>query len=233
MAEFGALLTTPSGEAFVTPQSTPLCLYAVRTFNSSKVNDTLQQAVGTIAMPDMSQPIVPFVYSSKPSTGSVALVAERTSSGMKFTGNNVNGNGSFSMTALVFTFFEQPMPNPPWGMAIWDESGKLILTHESRVLTDLVTIGTKGSGGGTSIDITRQGQWAIVPDCSGQQQWQFATGGPGGAVISLNTAFGAEYNGSSTRMHAALLSYPGGQAQMVGATNAGNTITAIDVSKYI
>lgn len=233
MSDFGVLLTTSGGAAFVTPQSTPLCLYTVRSFTSSKVSDVLNQAVGNIVMPDMTQPVIPFCCASKPSSGSVAFIAERTSTGIKITGNNVIGNSSFTMTVLVFTFFEQTMPDPPWGLAIWDENGKLILTHESKVLTDIVTVGTWGSAGGTAIDTTLAGRWAIVPDCSGQQQWQFSTGGPGGAVISLDTGFSADYDGTNTRIRASLFSYPGGSAQMVGAINAGNVVTAINVSGYM
>ncbi|WNN49888.1 hypothetical protein RIN58_07250 [Siccibacter colletis] len=233
MEDYGALISLANGATFITPQSTPLCLYAMRTFSSRKVNDALNQAVGSISVPDPGQPIIPFVHTNKPSQGNVGMIAERNSSGITVTGNNVIGNGSFTMTVLLFTFFEQPMPNPPYGMAVWDESGKLILTHESKVLTDIETVGTRGISGGTSLNVKKSGRWAIVPDCSGQQQWQFSSGGPGGIVISMNTGFAAEYNGSSTQIHSALLQYPGGSGQLVGAVNAGNTVTAIDVSKYI
>lgn len=232
MSDFGVLLTTPGGAAFVTPQSTPLCLYTTLSFTSSKVSDVLNQAVGTISMPDMAQPIIPFCYASKPSSGAVAFFAERTSTGIRVTGNNTIGDSSFTMTVLVFTFFEQPMPNPPYGLAIWDENKKLILTHESKVLTDINTVGSWGSAGGTNIDTTLSGCWAIIPDCSGQQQWQFSSGGPGGVVISLDTGFCADYDGTNTRIRPALFQYPGGSAQMVGATNAGNVVTAINVSNY-
>lgn len=49
-------------------------------------------------------------------------------------------NQGFTLTAYVFAIFPQTLP--AWGFAIWDATGKLVLTNESRVLSDLQTIGT-------------------------------------------------------------------------------------------
>lgn len=37
------------------------------------------------------------------------------------------------------------MPNPPYGLAVWDDqTGNLIITHESKILTDVVTVEQSG-----------------------------------------------------------------------------------------
>lgn len=232
MADYGALLALPNGAAFITPQSTPLALYTALSVSSQKINDGLAQANVVIPVPDTSQPVIPFVITSKPSQGGVALSSVLSTDGLAVSGNNIFGNSQFTMTVYVFTFFQQPMPNPPYGMAVWDENRRLILTHETKVLTDMQTIGSWGNAGGTSIDVTLPGRWAIVPACCGQTLWQFNNGGPGGAIIPVPGSFGAMFDGANTRIAGQPSSYPGGQAQTVGTINAGNPVIALEVSKY-
>ena len=233
MADYGALLALANGATFVTPQSTPLALYTVRTISSQKINDGLASASTVISLPDISQPVIPFVMTNKPEQGGVALSAGKTASGLSVSGNNVIGNGQFTLTVFVFTFFQQPMPNPPWGMAIWDAAGKLILTHETKVLTDLQTIGSWGNDGGYNIDTTVSGRWAVVPACCGHILWQFNAGGPGGAIMPVPGGFGAMFDGTNTRIAGQPFSSPGGQATPVGSINAGNPVIALEVSKYL
>ena len=49
MAEFGAMILMDNGNPFVTPQSTPFCLYGKYTFNSS-ANGSSQQVAQNIAL---------------------------------------------------------------------------------------------------------------------------------------------------------------------------------------
>ncbi len=58
---------------------------------------------------------------------------------------------------FIFSLFS-PRQNPDiYGMAVWDASGTLILTHETRTLGDVVTIGTAGvdASSGYNINTTR------------------------------------------------------------------------------
>jgi hypothetical protein len=49
MAKFGAMILMDNGNPFVTPQSTPFCLYGKYTFNSS-ANGSSQQVAQNIAL---------------------------------------------------------------------------------------------------------------------------------------------------------------------------------------
>lgn len=232
---YGALITAPSGQAFVTPESIPLALHSVAGFNSSKVSG-YQQAQGYMQIPDTSKPMIPFMMASKPSQGAVALYASALADGrLSVSGMNIF-DSSFTITVFMFTHFAQPMPNPPWGMAIWDANRQLILTHETRVLTDLNTIGQRGvpNNSGYFINTTLPGRWALVPQCSGQQVWRINTGGPGGALMATPVMFSALFDGSQTQFLSSPTTFIGsGSGTPESGVNNGNVITAIEVSKYL
>ncbi|HFO5133946.1 TPA: hypothetical protein ACHJ26_004409, partial [Escherichia coli] len=166
MATFGAYLRLSNGNIFVTPEATPLCLYKRVTLTSSDQ---------TVAVPS-GKPVMVFVKS----TTAAAVLAYRNSSSTLLIGA---GSGY----AYIFSIF--PPSLPKWGMAIWNASGELVLTNESRILTDLVTVGTAGSSGGIYIDQTLSGSYAICPQLLG------ALVGQGSASIYA----AAYYNGSTTR----------------------------------
>lgn len=232
---YGALITAPNGQAFVTPESVPLALHSVATFNSTKVSG-YQQAQGYMPIPDTAKPMIPFMIASKPAQGGVAMAASATPDGrLSVSGMNIF-DSSFSITCFMFTHFAQPMPNPPWGMAIWDVNHQLILTHETKVLTDLNTIGQRGSpnNSGYFINTTLPGRWAIVPQCSGQQVWRITAGGPGSMLIATPVMFGALFDGAKTQFLSSPTTYIGsGSGTPESGVNNGNVITAVEVSKYL
>lgn len=232
---YGALITAPNGQAFVTPESTPLALHSVASFTSSEVSG-YQRVTGYMPVPDINKPILPFLISNQPARGAPALSAGVIADGrLEINGINIF-NDQFTITAFLFTHFAQPVPNPPWGMAIWDANRQLILTHETRVLTDLTTVGQRGvnSNSGFFINTTMPGRWAIVPQCSGQQVWRVSSGGPGGVLMATPVMFSAVFNGNETRFLSAPTTYIGtGSAQQESGVNNGNVITAIEVSKYL
>lgn len=137
------------------------------------------------------------------------------------------GNQSFTLTAYVFAIFPQTLP--AWGFAIWDATGKLVLTNESRVLSDLQTVGTAGANGGINIDQTLSGSWAVAPAQLGQTIiTNNATKPP--TIYTINAYSSCRFNGGSTRINAGGTST--GTGSPGGGTNTGMSLTAINTTAY-
>lgn len=113
--------------------------------------------------------------------------------------------------------------------AIWDAAGKLVLTNESKVLSDLVTVGTPGVNGGINIDQTLSGSWAVAPGMLGSTNIQNNSTQPP-TIINITAYSGARFDGANTRINAA----PGTTATgvPVGSTNTGIALTAINTASY-
>lgn len=136
-------------------------------------------------------------------------------------------NQSFTLTAYVFAIFPQTLP--AWGFAIWDATGKLVLTNESRVLSDLQTVGTAGANGGINIDQTLSGSWAVAPAQLGQTIiTNNATKPP--TIYTINAYSSCRFNGGSTRINAGGTST--GTGSPGGGTNTGMSLTAINTTAY-
>lgn len=148
MSDYGAMILMENGNPFVTPNSTPFCLYRKVSANSVQ-NGTYHQATINVAI-DSSYPVMVFCKTTV-TQGGTYVSAGRS-------GNTVTAGSSnylsqaHTLTAYIFAIFPQSLP--AWGIAFWDAAGKLVLTNESRVLSDLVTVGTPGSNGGLNIDVT-------------------------------------------------------------------------------
>ncbi|EER4310887.1 hypothetical protein ACR15_002120 [Escherichia coli] len=196
MATFGAYLRLDNGNVFVTPDATPMCLYKRLALTSSNQ---------TIAIPD-GRPVMAFL---RMNTDSICMTY-RMSSSTLFVGA---GNG----TAYIFSVF--PQTKPTWGMAIWNASGELVLTNESKILTDLVTVGEEGANGGIYIDQYLTGSYAVCPQLLGAQVGQ--------GSASIYTA--AYYNGTTTRIHGIKA---GSVYSPQGYINHGRSITAIKTDAY-
>ncbi|QBQ81502.1 membrane associated protein [Escherichia phage vB_EcoS_G29-2] len=211
MAEYGAMLSLSNGNPFITPKSTPFCLYGKYTYSSSGTS-AYHSASANIPL-NQSYPCMAFIKTTN-TQQPTALIAYRNGGNIYVNGGNPYGQ-SFTMTVYIFAIFPQTLPK--YGMAIWDASGKLVLTNESRVLTDLVTIGTPGSSGGTNIDQTLSGSYAVCPSRLG------AVVGMGASDIYTS----CRYDGSSTRIGAARTTPGTGSI-----TNNGNSIIAIRTDIY-
>lgn len=224
MAEYGVMIDNVNGNPFVTPVSTPFCLYRKLTANSVR-NGAYHSASVSVTL-DARYPCIVFCKTS--------LTQSSTVVGSGRVGNTVTASSSnaaaqgHTLTAYIFAIFPQTLPD--WGLAVWDAQGTLVLTNESRVLSDLVTVGTPGNNGGINIDQTLSGSYAVAPICLGSSLWQ-TTGGAGGIVIINVTAFAAAgYNGSTTRINAAASTQA--QGSPAGGTNTGVAIVAINTANY-
>ena len=229
MAEYGAFIDV-NGNPFITPMSTPFALYSKGTIASGNTNNT-QYAERYVDIPQ-GVPVIAFCKTTDTNNGT-ALSAFTFRSGpnvgkVYFQGVNPN-NQAFVLTYYIFAIFPQPLPR--WGIAIWDSQGKVILTNETKVLSDLNTVGTPGfSGGGLNIDVTLQGSWAVVPTVLGNSQIQTGTLPTGQPVIDNATAGSScRYNGSRTRITAQSTRASG---NVLSTTNNGNVITAINTAAY-
>lgn len=216
MADYGVYLTTTDGRPFITPETTPVSLLGKYTASG----DGVATAVITI---DPSVINIPFVLSDAPAVHSVGYSGTQMtvrSSRQDSTGGAVN------MQLYVFSIKAPTLPK--WGVAIWNAAGKCILTNETRVLRDIVTIGTKGDPGtsGTSINQTRAGKWAIMPELAGN-----LAGVINQSPFSIPQIFFSRYDGTNTQISSVLATTPptGGQGT---TTSAQSSVKAIDASLY-
>ncbi|MGX9837658.1 hypothetical protein ACH32B_16935 [Enterobacter dykesii] len=139
----------------------------------------------------------------------------------------VGFNQSFTLTAYVFAIFPQTLP--AWGFAIWDATGKLVLTNESRVLSDLQTVGSPGASGGINIDQTLSGSWAVAPAQLGQTIIVNNSTQPP-TIYTINAYSSCRFNGGSTRINAGGTST--GTGSPGGGTNTGISLTAINTATF-
>ncbi|WP_238084527.1 hypothetical protein [Pseudescherichia vulneris] len=217
--DWGALLVTENGAPFITPQSIPLAMYsrkqaAVFAGGATTISETFPAG----------RPVIPFAYTT------VSCAASYTVSGntCNVTFKNAAGNGT--VYVYFFTIFAQALPS--WGIAIWDEQGTCILTNETRVLTDVQSIGTNGSdSAGFSINTTLAGKYGIVPATSGLATGVILDGGT--RPWSSQYFFSAVFNGGTTQI---------GQATTGGTAGSGvsnlvyhnmkNSVYALNLANY-
>ncbi|MBU4683253.1 hypothetical protein KC222_14665 [Cedecea davisae] len=213
---WGMLLTTNDGNTFITDESTPISLLG-RYSSSGSRSVTINITVNTDDI------VLPFCVSTGDTFFSYSLIGSSLS---VTASSNTSDEAVFTFTCYVFTTREQPLPR--WGMAIWDKNGKCILTNETRVLTDIVTIGTKGaSPSGLTLSDTRPGKWAILPELSG-----FYIGVYQQRPFQIGVGFAAKYDGSTTKIHPVMAGTVPPGAQLGTPLDARTTVRAIDVSRY-
>lgn len=224
MSDYGAMIMMENGNPFVTPNSTPFCLFRKVSANSVQ-NGSYHQATISVAI-DSSYPVMVFCKTTV-TRGGTYVSAGRS-------GNTVTAGSSnylsqaHTLTAYIFAVFPQSLP--AWGIAFWDAAGKLVLTNESRVLSNLVTVGTPGNNGGINIDVTLSGSYAVSPATLGGTLLQNNNTKPPSIVfVQAYTACG--FNGSTTRINAASGNAGNGGSPR-GYTNAGIAITAINTAAY-
>ncbi|EBX9481543.1 hypothetical protein DUA64_25375 [Salmonella enterica subsp. enterica serovar Abony] len=223
MSDFGAMILMDNGNPFVTPQSTPFCLYGKYSFNSS-ANGSSQQVAQYLSVP-ADYPVMAFIKTTD-TAQPTPVISYRIGGNVYINGVNPY-NQSFTLTAYVFAIFQQTLP--AWGFAIWDASGKLVLTNESRVLSDLQTVGTPGASGGINIDKTLSGSWAVAPAQLGQTIIVNNSTRPP-TIYTINAYSSCRFNGGSTRINAGGTST--GTGSPSGVTNTGISLTAINTAAF-
>ena len=201
MAEYGVLLTTTSGEVWVTANSSPIALQARKTAALQGTSGFNTKVTHTFPA---GQPIT-----------------------IDFLRPNATG------TAYVYFFSIFPQTKPDYGLAVWDASGTLILTNETRTLSDVVTLGTAGvdASSGYNINTTLAGKWACMPAMLGLITGVISAGGQPQPYMAIYKSM-AKLEGSNTRIFARPQTTPGGNLQNVAYSNLRNVIMAINCANY-
>ncbi|MDE9584626.1 hypothetical protein VC585_20680 [Citrobacter freundii] len=223
MAKYGALISLPNGNPFITPDSTPMTLYRKVTvnstfggnFNSASASVTIDGQKGGIAFARTSAP--------------AKISASKSGNTFSVDASNYRGS-AFVLEAYFFAIY--PLTLPAWGVAIWDAEGTLVLTNESRVLSDLTTIGSPGAvSGGLNIDTYMAGKWAVNPMGLGSVILH-AGSAPGGQPIfqSVDVGTGCHDDTGGTRIRGQSSTTASGSS--IGSTNSGIVITAINTAAY-
>lgn len=223
MAKYGALISLPNGNPFITPDSTPMTLYRKVTanstfrgnFNSASASVTIDGQKGGIAFARTSAP--------------AKISASKSGNTFSVDASNYRGS-AFVLEAYFFAIY--PLTLPAWGVAIWDAEGTLVLTNESRVLSDLTTIGSPGAvSGGININTYMPGKWAVNPMGLGSVILR-AGSAPGGQPIfqSVDVGTGCHDDTGGTRIRGQSSTTASGSS--VGSTNSGIVITAINTAAY-
>ncbi|WP_241167891.1 hypothetical protein [Citrobacter freundii] len=214
MAKYGALISLPNGNPFITPDSTPMTLYRKVTVNSTLASD-FNSATASVVINGQKGGIV-FARTS----AAAKISASKNGNTFSVSASNYRSS-SFVLEAYFFAIY--PLTLPAWGVAIWDAEGTLVLTNESRVLSDLTTIGSPGAAmGGLNIDTYMAGKWAVNPMGLGSVLLH-AGSAPGGQPIiqPVDVGTGCFNEGAGTRIKGS-----------VGTTNSGIVITAINTAAY-
>ncbi|NYA45718.1 hypothetical protein HZI31_20700 [Serratia fonticola] len=223
MAKWGAFLLTDTGAPFYTPDSTPLALKGKASASSYSANG---YQIASVSMSvDASRPWTVFIYT----TQAAYCTVSRVGNVVTVTSSNPV-NLAHDLTAYFFSIFPQSVPK--WGIVIWDEQGRCILTNETRVLTDISALGIEGNiNAGTGIDQTLQGKYAVQPNNTG-----FATGvihtGQQPRPWSSDISFTAIYNGNTTRIASGVKYTAPGSVQGLSYSNKRTRAMILDVSRY-
>jgi hypothetical protein len=225
MSDFGVLLSNGSGNPFVTPVSIPMSMYGRYTANAVG-NGNYASANGSIPW----NPAWPAMVFLKSDLAGVYLSTAKTANSIIFGGSFLQSR-AFTVTAYVFGIFPQ---NPPeWGMIIVDENGQIVLTNETRVLSDLVTVGNSAvaNQSGVGMDITLPGSYAVCPKIHGSMLFQTSNAGTGQPIIVNVMAYTSCANSEgNTRFTAAANQAPGGS--LIGSTDTRCILTAINTAAY-
>ncbi len=177
--------------------------------NSAKIGDTMTlQSYTEVIDAKLRYPNTALLYiefDSSQFNGSIPQIAcEPRGRVIRVSGNTItidflrpNATG----TAYVYFFSIFPQTKPDYGLAVWDASGTLILTNETRTLSDVVTLGTAGvdASSGYNINTTLAGKWACMPAMLGLITGVVSAGGQPQPYSAIYKSM-AKLEGSNTRI---------------------------------
>lgn len=229
MAEYGALIGLDNGNPFITPKSTPLALYKngsmVSAYNSASAYST-HTAQLDITVP-AGKPVMVFMHSNSPCAFTTTRVSSTT---IRIMGISPDPDKGF--TAFYFVFSKFPQPMIAEGIAIWDDTGELILTNETKVLTDINTIGVRGaSDTGIAMNRTLSGRWAVSPIMTGFNEFRVGNQ-PTSPIVQVQTAFSSVFDGSNTKLTSQSTRGTFGYL-LASQQNYRQPAIVIDVGKYV
>lgn len=217
---WGLYIAAADGTPYITDESEPISLVNKQT--------TTGTGSATVSLTvDSNLVALPFVVTSKEAYVTYSI----SGSTLTITATQQVGK-SESLTLWVYLFSTQAQIPPAWGMAIWDKNGKCILTNETRVLTDVQVIGTKGQAtAGVNINVTKAGKWAMVPDWAGYFVGVVSTGG-GPRPVQIYVGFTAVYDGTNTHFYSFYAELPPTNIISGNILNSMSALKVIDASRY-
>lgn len=220
---YGVLLKNTSNQVWVSPESVPLALLAKK-----RVVVSNPQAYTTITQAyDVNKPIIPFVWIN----GEGKLWYETNNGVCTITAWNTTTNAAIE--AYFFSISPQPMPASRYGIAIWDADQNLILTHETKTLTDINKIGGTGSASdnGINTDVTLSGKWGVIPEILGAIVGVINDPTPRPFQSTVRAM--AQASGSNTRIRGfGDGGRPGGGVSGLTYINGHTNVTALKVGDY-
>lgn len=213
---YGAYFKTADGSEFVTPETTTIAL-------DKKVEVSGNQRFTHIDVDVSTEDvIIPFAYT----TGGPACLGYQFLSPTRIrivAEQQVISIVPITLHAYIFTTKAQVPPK--WGVAVWDGNGKCILTNETKILTDMITVGTYGNNqnNGIKLNTTLNGKFAVMP----QQCGILAASSPIG-TFSKAVNIVCYYNGSTSHVYAMASEGPPSGWPVTGTDyrTVGNAINA-------
>lgn len=223
---FGAFLTREDGTPFYIQDTTPLALVRRQTFSiDATVNSGSGQRISLDAVGAL-----PYLY---------FIRFDQTDGwGYQTTSDGVHGIvvGAFSsgvVSGTIYVFGAVAQPIPAWGIAIYDSTGKCILTNETRVLAGVDIVNPTGSPGTAGyLNENYNGKFAIVPGRCGAIIYS-TTGAAGSPVTQVITqATGCYWNGSVTSIKANPMGRSSASIPVSQSKGSGYAPAYIDCTKY-
>ena len=205
----------------MTANSSPIALQARKTAALQGTSGFNTKVTHTFPA---GQPVVAFVHCT------VEVEITQTISGNTITIDFLRPNATGTAYVYFSLFSHRQSQTTGWP---WDASGTLILTNETRTLSDVVTLGTAGvdASSGYNINTTLAGKWACMPAMLGLITGVVSAGGQPQPYSAIYKSM-AKLEGSNTRIFAGPQTTPGGNLQNVTYSNLRNVIMAINCANY-
>lgn len=213
--DYGAILTYPDGTPFYIDGTIPLSLISVqdKSFSNSQTSFDL----GTKS----SELYIYFVRMD--AEDATAYIQVNSSTGTRFLSAKRPTSNTYSFSARIYCFGIQYPTPPSWGVAIYDSSGRCVLTNETNTLKGLGRTPASGTAGQASyLNESVSGMVAVTPGITGQETYRIATGPASWITAGVIYATTCYYNASagSTKIRSlTTIPYPGGNFVNGGGNN--------------
>ncbi len=221
---YGGFLNDESGNPFYIDGTLPLRLIDVRTFTSNP-------GAGFFDLyPDDGQ--IRFTFVSSTAEGYYFITQDLTNHGTNWILTSSVPNGTV-ITAYIFGYSVETFL-PEYGLAVWNDQGQLVITNETKVLSNIQTLGDRNSdtNSGMNLNVTLSGHWAVAPTLTGAIVGVVFQGSQPRPFSSFFYTC-ASFDGTNTvvRSHGSGGDTSGG-ASNIQITNTREQLVVVDVSRF-
>lgn len=185
------MLTREDGTPFYVQDTIPFALIRRQTFSvDAKVNSGNGQRISLDSTGEV--PYLYFVRFDQPDGWGYQQIVTGTH------GLVVGASRSGTVSGTIYVFGAVAQPVPVWGIAIYDENGRCILTNETKVLRGInIVIPTGRAGTAGYLNETIAGKKAIIPARCGAVVYSQTVGGNIFTQIIIHST-GCYWNGDNT-----------------------------------